>query len=775
MNTEHESFENESGEIESIEHESIDSQELAAADQVFAELSGCVSSDRNSEGDEATVRLGAAIKLAAKIDSPQPNSALRGALMERLGEVQVRPAKPSATVRSRRSNAAWLLAASVCLALASASWFGWQQWFESERQSIAQPLSVQKPKLSKAPLIGPSPKKDDQLERLGQQQSRQNSLHDPTAVEAPPVMMPQLSEALEAVTDDVAKVRAQLESAKRDDSAQMMYRLKQFDSYGMTTRSRVVMPDQSGATINESLNYLQLNDGTNTTIQMNADQQALYFKAFGRAGNRGFDEATPLYSEQYSASVENDFVGVVGLDALSTFSIDVDTASYANVRRFIRSGRRPPAAAVRIEELINYFDYDYPQPTGDAPFSVNMELADCPWNRANKLLRIGLQGKDIDRRERPASNLVFLLDVSGSMRDANKLPLMKRGLLMMMDQLTENDRVSIVTYAGNAGLVLPPTSGDQKSKIRAAIDTLAASGSTHGSEGINLAYQLAAENFLIGGTNRVIWATDGDLNVGVTQDDALVDMVRDKASDGVFLTVLGFGTGNLKDGKLEKIADNGNGLYAYIDSMREAHKVLVEQMSGSLVTIAKDVKLQIEFNPVEVKAYRLIGYENRVLAAKDFDDDAKDAGEIGAGHCVTALYELVTQGSVGAIPQEEFDLKYQKSVAPEKDADERALGLTEAAQSGDLLTLALRYKAPEANESTRIEYNKIDRTGAFEEASSDLRFAASVAAYGMILSNSKHRASATLEDVESMASAAIGDDTSGYRAEFIDLVRQTKR
>jgi Ca-activated chloride channel homolog len=331
------------------------------------------------------------------------------------------------------------------------------------------------------------------------------------------------------------------------------------------------------------------------------------------------------------------------------------------VRRFLNEGRLPPADAVRIEELVNYFQYSYPQPTGREPFSVNMEAAECPWNAGHLILRVGLKGKEIDRGKRPASNLVFLVDVSGSMSDENKLPLVKTSLRMLVGELTEDDRVSIVTYAGEAGLRLPPTRGHDKDAILAAIDSLSAGGSTHGSAGIQLAYEQAAAYFVKEGTNRVILATDGDLNVGVTSDDALVELIKTKAAGGTFLTVLGFGTGNLKDGKLEKLADNGNGVYAYIDSVREARKVLVEELSGSLVTIAKDVKIQIEFNPAQIASYRLLGYENRILAAADFHDDKKDAGEIGAGHTVTALYELVpvgveaaAEGAPGGQP-----LKYQ--------------------------------------------------------------------------------------------------------------------
>ncbi|MBI2478067.1 MAG: von Willebrand factor type A domain-containing protein, partial [Planctomycetia bacterium] len=377
----------------------------------------------------------------------------------------------------------------------------------------------------------------------------------------------------------------------------------------------------------------------------------------------GLSEQLDVGNEQYAQIVENRFASV-GDEPLSTFSIDVDTASYANARRFLAQNQMPPANAIRIEEFINYFSYDYPAPREGEPFSVNMEVAQCPWQPAHQLVRIGLKGKEVPQQQRPASNIVFLLDVSGSMQDANKLPLLKQAMKLLTDQLTESDRVSIVTYAGNAGLALDTTNGESKQTIRDAIDALNANGSTNGSAGIQLAYEKATQSFIKEGANRVILATDGDLNVGVTDDDALVELIKQKAASGVFLTVLGFGEGNLKDGKLEKLADNGNGMYAYIDSLREARKVLVEQITGSLVTIAKDVKIKVEFNPAEVAAYRLLGYENRLMSAPDFDNDAKDAGEIGAGHTVTALYEIVPSKVKEQLTSTAASLKYQRPVTP---------------------------------------------------------------------------------------------------------------
>ena len=455
---------------------------------------------------------------------------------------------------------------------------------------------------------------------------------------------------------------------------------------------------------------------------------------------------------------------------LSTFSIDVDTASYANVRRFLTSGRLPPPDAVRIEEMVNYFRYDYPQPGGDRPFSVTLEAAECPWHSGRRLVRIGLEGRDIDRRERPAGNLVFLIDVSGSMSAANKLPLVKQALAMLVEELTENDSVAIVTYAGDAGVKLPATSGDQKGKILTVIESLSSGGSTHGSAGINLAYEQAAERFIPGGVNRVILATDGDLNVGVTSDEALVDLIKQKAAGGTFLTVLGFGEGNLQDTKMEKIADNGNGAYAYIDGAREARKVLVEQLTGSTITIAKDVKIQVEFNPAQVASYRLLGYENRIMAAEDFRNDRKDAGEIGAGHSVTALYEIELVGDGGEGSAGVEPLKYQ----PPQPKPAPEAGLIDGETSRELLTVKLRWKKPDGDASTLDEVPLVDRGGAFEQASADLRFAGAVAAFGMVLRNSEYKGEATLPLVAKIAAGALGPDRGGYRAEFLDLVRKAE-
>ena len=497
-------------------------------------------------------------------------------------------------------------------------------------------------------------------------------------------------------------------------------------------------------------------------------------------GEGGFGSRTN--TEQYAAISDNQFHSPLQAP-LSTFSIDVDTASYANVRRFLTGGRLPPPDAVRIEELVNYFRYDYPQPKEGEAFSVTMESAECPWQPSHFLLRVGLKGKEIQTDKRPQSNLVFLLDVSGSMADEDKLPLLKTAMQMFTRELGENDRVSIVTYAGEAGLRLPPTRGHEQETIIAAIESLSSGGSTNGSAGIELAYEQAAAYFVPGGTNRVILCTDGDLNVGITDDESLVRLIKQKAAGGTFLTVLGFGEGNLKDAKMERLADNGNGLYAYIDSVREARKVLVEQMTGSTVTIAKDVKIQIEFNPAAIASYRLIGYENRVLAAEDFNDDTKDAGEIGAGHTVTALYELVPAGAEvkPLMPTAKVDpLKYQgvedrgQWTEDRENESRNQPTLTDAAKSGELLTLKLRYKQPDGKESKLIEHTLKDRGGKFNAASKDLQFAAAVASFGMILRGSEHRGQGNLAAVSEIASGAIGEDQGGYRSEFLDLVRQAQ-
>ena len=468
-------------------------------------------------------------------------------------------------------------------------------------------------------------------------------------------------------------------------------------------------------------------------------------------------------TEAYDRVEDNPFLDV-RQNPLSTFSIDVDTASYANVRRFINSGRLPPRDAVRIEEMINYFHYDDPQPDGEAPFSVSMEVAPAPWMVEHQLLRIGLKGAELEMENRPPSNLVFLLDVSGSMRSANKLPLVKKSIGLLVEKLDERDRVAIVVYAGASGLALPSTSCDQKATILGALERLGAGGSTNGGAGITLAYQTAAANFRSDGINRVILATDGDFNIGLTDQGGLTRLIEEKARSGVFLSVLGFGMGNYKDSTLEKLADRGNGNYAYIDTLNEARKHLVHEMDATLVTIAKDVKIQIEFNPAQVGSYRLIGYENRVLRAEDFNDDRKDAGEIGAGHSLTALYEIVPAG--GAAGAAAIDpLKYQQ---PRQS--------TPATESAELLTLKLRYKAPHEDTSRLLSYPLAAGAArdSYAAASENFKLAAAVASFGMLLRDSPHKGSTTMGSVLELATEAKGQDRHGYRAELLELIRRAR-
>jgi Ca-activated chloride channel family protein len=449
---------------------------------------------------------------------------------------------------------------------------------------------------------------------------------------------------------------------------------------------------------------------------------------------------------------------------VSTFGVDVDTGSYTLVRRMLREGRLPPKGVVRLEEFINYFCYDYPRPEGEHPFSVTAETATCPWAEAHRVVRIGLKGREIRMEKRPAGNLVFLLDVSGSMRDADSLPLLKRSMRELVEQLDGRDHVSIVAYASEAALVLPPTGGDDPQTILAAIDGLGAGGSTNGAAGIRLAYEQAAKHVAEDGVNRVILATDGDFNVGATRDSELVELIQQRAETGVYLSILGFGTGNYRDATLEQIADRGNGNYAYIDSFDEAKRVLGEAASGTLITIAKDVKLQVEFNPAKVGAYRLLGYENRALKAEDFNDDTKDAGDIGAGHTVTALYEIVPAGVEPPASMERVDeLEYQ---AP--------AGETPAALRDELLTVKLRYKEPDAETSRLLSLPVVDAPLAWEQASDDFRFAMGVACFGMMLRDSAHKGAGTWALAERLAASGTGADAHGHRAELLELVRAAR-
>ena len=480
----------------------------------------------------------------------------------------------------------------------------------------------------------------------------------------------------------------------------------------------------------------------------------------GRRGHTGFD-GKEFNTEAYKHIDENPFFEVARAP-LSTFSIDVDTASYSNTRRFLRDGQLPPKDAVRIEELINYFSYDYPQPASDAPFSINAEVSACPWNAKHRLVHIGLQGKRVHKEDLPPANLVFLLDVSGSMNSPDKLPLVKSSLRMLAEQLSARDRISIVVYAGSSGLVLPSTPGDRRGEILAALDALDAGGSTNGGEGIHLAYRVAAENFIRGGINRVVLATDGDFNVGTTSEGELTRLIEEKRKTGVFLSVLGFGTGNVKDATMENLADKGNGNYAYIDDMQEARKVLGEQLGGTIATIAKDVKIQVEFNPRQAAAYRLIGYENRLLREQDFNDDTKDAGEIGAGHTVTALYEVVPFGQTFENPGVDA-LKYQKPAEVSSNSN-----------SKELMTIKVRYKEPEAGHSRLLSVWVADAGSTLESASNNFKFSSAVAGFGMLLRDSKYKGDARYSDIARLARAATGADAQGYRTEFVQLVERAQ-
>ena len=479
-------------------------------------------------------------------------------------------------------------------------------------------------------------------------------------------------------------------------------------------------------------------------------------------------QATDFNTATYDHIGENPFLETK-TNPLSTFSIDVDTASYSNVRRFINDGSLPPKDAVRVEEMINYFTYDYAQPSDGRPFALHLDVAGCPWETSHRLVQIGLKGKEIATDKRGPSNLVFLLDVSGSMLPPERLPLVKQAMRLLVEELTENDRVAVVVYAGGSGVALPSTTGEHKEQILEALENLQAGGATNGAQGIQLAYQIARDNFIKGGVNRVILATDGDFNIGITNQGDLIRLIEEKAKSGVFLSVLGVGTDNLKDSTMRKLADKGNGNYAYLDSLGEAKKVLVQQMNGTLVTIAKDVKVQVEFNPAQVASYRLIGYEKRILRREDFNNDKVDAGEIGAGHTVTALYEVVPVGAAinpaASVPSVD-PLKYSTK--------ERSTTRGLTSSSDEMLTVKLRYKKPDENKSELIERAVTDANGMFESAPNDLRFAAAVAEFGMILRDSEYKGNGTLDAVVEWAQEAKGKDPNGYRAGFIELVRKAQ-
>ena len=467
------------------------------------------------------------------------------------------------------------------------------------------------------------------------------------------------------------------------------------------------------------------------------------------------EEAIDNSNESYASISENGFKNATQTP-LSTFSIDVDAASYSNMRRFIMNGQKPPKDAVRVEEMINYFDYSYPQPNGKHPFSINTEVANCPWNSNNKLVHIGLQGESLETEEAPASNIVFLIDVSGSMSYGNKLPLLKKAYALLVNQLRKQDRIAIVVYAGSSGLVLPSTPGNKKETILNALNNLQSGGGTAGAAGLKLAYKVAEDNFIQGGNNRIILATDGDFNVGQSSDQDLEKLIVSNRDKGIFMSVTGFGMGNYKDSKMEIIADKGNGNYSYIDNLLEAKKVFINEFSSTLFTIAKDVKIQIEFNPTHVKEYRLIGYENRLLNNEDFEDDKKDAGELGAGHTVTALYEIVPTNNDQLGP---VSLKYQTVNLASSNS-----------LNSELATVKFRYKKPDENKSKLIVKTIPTSVEAFNNTSENFKFSSAVAGFGMLLTDSEHKGDLSFNDISAMAKIGKGNDEHGYRSEFIRLI-----
>ncbi|WDQ18746.1 YfbK domain-containing protein [Rhodopirellula sp. P2] len=493
----------------------------------------------------------------------------------------------------------------------------------------------------------------------------------------------------------------------------------------------------------------------------------------------GEGQGPGMSGDKFEPITENEFRRVTE-HPLSTFSIDVDTASYAKVRSYLQRGQLPRPDSVRIEELINYFDYQYTPPSAEdpVPFSSAMAVASCPWNENNRLVRVGIQAKDIDRKERPRCNLVFLIDTSGSMKRPNKLPLVIEGMKVLLEQLKNKDRVAIVVYAGSSGLVLDSTPVKQKQKIVRALSALSAGGSTNGGAGLQLAYQTARENFIEDGVNRVILCSDGDFNVGMTGTDQLVAEATRQSKSGTELTVLGFGMGNHNDAMMERISNSGAGNYAFVDTIAEAKKVLADQVAGTLFTVAKDVKIQIEFNPAVVSAYRLIGYENRILSKEDFNDDKVDAGEIGAGHRVTALYEIAPVGKLpDSIAPDVDPLKYQ----PSGDADAEEAAQPQDPETFDnsatkeILTLKIRHKPPQGDVSEKLAFPLANESEPFEKADADFQFAAAVAGFGMQLRNSTHAGTWTMDDVIATATDAKGDDEHGLRAEFLELARTAKR
>lgn len=503
--------------------------------------------------------------------------------------------------------------------------------------------------------------------------------------------------------------------------------------------------------------------GTQKKANITGGTSGIFIRGANSNGYYGVMPSKPYpnyNTEGYAATAENEFKSVKN-NPLSTFSLDVDAASYSNIRRFINQGTLPPEGSVRVEEMINYFNYNYPKPNNKEPFSIYTEYAAAPWNQNHGLMMISLQGKKISSENLPASNLVFLIDVSGSMLPANKLPLVQASMKLLTDQLREKDKVTIVTYAGSTAVVLPTTSGEEKIKIKDAIDQLSAGGSTHGSAAIELAYKSAQDNFIKGGNNRIILCTDGDFNVGQTSNAALETLIEEKTKSGVFLTILGYGMGNYKDDKMQILAQKGNGNHAYIDGLTEAKKVLINEFGGTLFTIAKDVKFQIEFNPAQVQGYRLVGYETRLLNNEDFNDDKKDAGEMGSGHTVTALYEIIPAGVKTDLLKDVDALKYQNKNTPKNN-------------SSELATVRLRYKEPDGNKSKMLAENISSVKKGLNNASENFRFASAVAGFGQILSKSKFKGDYTFNKAFEQAKIAMGKDEEGYRYEFTQLIKKAE-
>ncbi len=603
--------------------------------------------------------------------------------------------------------------------------------------------------------------------------------------------------------------QAKREMARRtEESVAGVLAANQAIAAGATLQQQMRAPSQTfGANGETTSGYIAGNTLAGTRVRTNLSDASGASKSWGGVYASGTGAlrmnlavtARGLPStanEAYTYRRDSDFL-TAAENPLSTFSADVDTASYANVRRMLNDGVRPPADAVRIEELLNYFPFAYAGPAAApkrgegtpptsaeaAPFAATMEVADAPWATNHKLVRIGLKGREVTTAERGAANLVFLLDVSGSMNSPNKLPLVKESMHLLLSKLRPDDRVAIVVYAGASGLALPSTPVKHARAIADAIDELQASGSTNGALGIQLAYDIAKANFIEGGINRVVLCTDGDFNVGTTSEGELVRLITEKAKSKVFLTALGFGMGNYKDATLQQIADAGNGNYGYVDTRREAEKLLVEQVNGTLVTIAKDVKLQVEFNPAKVASYRLIGYEKRLLKKEDFNNDKVDAGEIGAGHAVTALYEIVPvgakqaaegDGKSGAVDELRYVGFASAPMAMKTNKRSEVPAGARAELADELLTLKVRYKEPAGEASKRLEFPLADRNVAFAAASADFKFAAAVAGFGMVLRDSPNKGATTLDDVKSWAEAGIGNDPGGYRAEFVGLVKKAR-